>query len=234
MSKHGRKYQEALALVEKGKLYSLSEAIPLLRKTSPVKFDASCEVHMNLGVNPKHADQMVRATVALPHGTGKEVKVIAFVPDDLVKEAKSAGAVEAGNTELIEKIEKGWLDFDVAVATPDMMKSLGKIAKTLGQKGLMPNPKAGTVTPNIGTTIAEIKKGKVEFRIDKLANIHNVFGKVSFDEARLMDNIKTFVKAVSDVKPAGIKGTYIKTIILTTTMGPGIPLNVSAALSEAA
>ena len=234
MSKHGRKYQEAAALVEKGKLYSLEEAISLLRKTSPVKFDASCEVHMNLGVNPKHADQMVRATVALPHGTGKEVKVIAFVPDDLIKEAKSAGAVEAGGTELIEKIEGGWLDFDVAVATPDMMKSLGKVAKTLGQKGLMPNPKAGTVTQNIPVTVAEIKKGKVEFRVDKLANIHNVFGKVSFDEARLMDNIKTFVKAVSNVKPAGIKGTYIKTIILTTTMGPGIPLNVTAALSEAA
>jgi len=232
MPKHGKKYREAADLIEKNKRYSLSEAVALLKKTSTTKFDSSCEIHMHLGVNPKHAEQMVRSTVVLPHGIGRDVRVVAFVNDDYVKEAKSAGAVEAGSEELIEKITKGWLDFDVAVATPDMMKSLAKIAKTLGQKGLMPNPKAGTVTQEVGTTISEIKKGKVEFRTDKLANLHNSFGKVSFDEAKLLENVKTYLKAVNDVKPAGVKGNYIKSISLTTTMGPSIHVDIQAALSE--
>jgi len=232
MSKHGKKYNEVASMIEKGKLYEMSEAVALLKKTSPVNFDASCEVHMHLGVNPKHADQMIRATVVLPHGTGKEVRVAAFVPDDKIKEAKAAGATEVGNEDLIEKVSKGWLEFDVAVATPDMMRNLAKIAKTLGQKGLMPNPKAGTVTPDVGQAISEIKKGKVEFRTDKLANIHGVFGKVSFAEADLEANLKTFVKAVSDQKPASLKGTYVKSLILTTSMGPGVPLDVTKALSE--
>ncbi|MFH1720033.1 MAG: 50S ribosomal protein L1 [Patescibacteria group bacterium] len=231
MKKHGKKYREAADLIEKDRLYSLEEGIALLKKTSTTKFDSSVEVHMNLGVNPKHADQMVRATVPLPHGTGKEVRVVAFVNDDHVKEAKAAGAVEAGNEDLIEKITKGWLDFDTAVATPDMMKNLAKIAKTLGQKGLMPNPKAGTVTLEIGTAISEIKKGKVEFRTDKLANLHNIFGKVSFDEAKLVENLKTYLKAINDIKPATLKGTYIKSISLSTTMGPPVRLDVQQVLA---
>lgn len=219
-------------MIEKGKLYPLKEAVSLLKKTSPVKFDATCEVHMNLNVDPKHADQMVRATVVLPHGIGRDVRVVAFVTEDLIKEAKNAGAMEAGKDELIEKVANGWTDFDVAVATPDIMKGLAKVAKTLGQKGLMPNPKAGTVTQNVGATIAEIKKGKVEFRTDKLSNLHNIFGRVSFDDAKLEENLKTFIKAVAEARPATIKSTYIKTIIITTTMGPGIPLSVSDALTQ--
>ncbi|MFA6918252.1 MAG: 50S ribosomal protein L1, partial [Candidatus Gracilibacteria bacterium] len=185
--KHGKKYLEAAKLVEK-KAYSLDEAVALLKKTNPTKFDASVEVHFYLGVDPKQADQNIRTTVALPHGTGKDVRVVAFVGEEKIKEAKAAGAVEAGTEVLIEKIEGGWLGFDVAIATPDQMKNLGKIAKTIGQKGLMPNPKTGTVTTDVAKTIAEIKKGKVEVRVDKLSNLHNIFGKVSFTEAQLKDN----------------------------------------------
>jgi large subunit ribosomal protein L1 len=204
----------------------MDEAIPLLLQTSKTKFDGSCEVHMKLGVDPKHADQAVRGTLSLPHGTGKKVKIVAFVPDDKVKEAKDAGAVEAGNADLIEKINGGWLDFEIAVASPDMMKEIGKIAKILGQKGLMPNPKSGTVTPDVGKVISEIMKGKIEFRNDKQANLHNIFGKVSFGEDKLKENLKTYVKAIMDVKPSGVKGVYINSITLSTTMGPGIRLDV--------
>lgn len=233
MKKHGKKYREAKKLVEKAN-YSLSEAIALLKKTSPVKFDASCEVHLNLGLDPKQADQLLRGTVVLPHGTGKSVRVIAFVPEALVKQAKEAGATEAGSEELIEKINKGWLDFDTAVATPDMMKSLGKVAKTLGQKGLMPNPKAGTVTTDIKKTIGEIMKGKVEFRMDKLANVHNVFGKVSFESAQLEENLKAFLNSLLQAKPSGAKGIFIESITLATSMGPAIRLDVNGTMKSVA
>lgn len=229
--KHGKKYLEAAKLVE-NKQYSIDEAVALLKKTSPTKFDASVEVHFYLGVDPKQADQNIRTTVALPHGTGKDVKVVAFVGEEKIKEAKSAGAVEAGTEVLVEKIGGGWLGFDVAIATPDQMKSLGKIAKIIGQKGLMPNPKTGTVTTDVAKTIAEIKKGKVEVRVDKLSNLHNIFGKVSFEEAMLKDNLKAIIKAVLDSKPASSKGTYIKSITVTTTMGPGIMLDINAANAE--
>lgn len=231
--KHGKKYLEVAKNIEVGKQYSMDEAVALLKKTNPTKFDASVEVHFYLGVDPKQADQNIRTTVALPHGTGKEIRVVAFVGEEKIKEAKAAGAVEAGTEVLIEKIEGGWLEFDVAVATPDQMKNLGKIAKTIGQKGLMPNPKTGTVTTDIAKTISEIKKGKVEVRIDKLSNLHNAFGKISFEEAQLKDNLKAIVKAVLDSKPASSKGTYIKSLNVTTTMGPGIPLDVNAASVEA-
>ena len=231
--KHGKKYLEVAKNIEEGKMYSMDEAVALLKKTNPTKFDASAEVHFYLGVDPKQADQNIRTTVALPHGTGKEIRVVAFVGEEKIKEAKAAGAVEAGTEVLIEKIEGGWLEFDVAVATPDQMKNLGKIAKTIGQKGLMPNPKTGTVTTEISKTISEIKKGKVEVRVDKLSNLHNVFGKVSFDGAKLKDNLKAIVKAVLDSKPASSKGTYIKSLNVTTTMGPSIPLDVLAASVEA-
>jgi len=229
--KHGKKYLEAKKLVE-NKQYSIDEAVALLNKTNPTKFDASAEVHFYLGVDPKQADQNIRTTVALPHGTGKDVRVVAFVGEEKIKEAKAAGAVEAGTDVLIEKIEGGWIGFDVAVATPDQMKNLGKIAKTIGQKGLMPNPKTGTVTMDVAKTIAEIKKGKVEVRIDKLSNLHNIFGKLSFDEAKLKDNLKAIVKAVVENKPASSKGTYIRSITITSTMGPGIALDVNSASAE--
>ncbi|MEK7547596.1 MAG: 50S ribosomal protein L1 [Patescibacteria group bacterium] len=230
MAKHGKKYLEAKKLVEK-KLYSVDEAVVLLKKTAVTKFDASCEIHFNLGVDPKQADQNVRTSAALPHGTGKDTRVVAFVDEGNIKAAKAAGAVEAGTDDLIAKIEKGWLDFDVAIATPDQMKALSKIAKILGQKRLMPNPKAGTVSPDFAKVIGELKKGKVEIRIDKDSNLHNIFGKVSFDEAKLKDNLKALIKAVMDAKPSGSKGNYINSMSVCTTMGPGIPLEVNAAVS---
>lgn len=235
MKKHGKKYREAKKLVEKPR-YELTEAIGLLKKTSPTKFDASCEVHMKLGLDPKQADQMLRGTVVLPHGTGRAVRVIAFVPESLVKTAKEAGALEAGAEALIEKINKGWLNFDIAVAVPEMMKNLGKVAKTLGQKGLMPNPKAGTVAPGdqLAQTIADVMKGKIEFRMDKLANIHNVFGRVSFSIEQLEENIKSFLKAIASAKPSGAKGIFVHSLTLATTMGPGIPVDVAKAIAGGA
>ena len=229
--KRGKKYVAAKAMVTE-KSYGLKDAIALLKKTSTTKFDSSCEVHIRLGIDPKQTDQMVRSTVVLPHGTGKTVRVIAFVPDDKEKEAVSAGASEAGSEGLIEKILKGWLDFDVAVATPDMMKGLGKIAKTLGQKGLMPNPKAGTVTTEISKTMQEIKKGKVEFRNDKLGVIHNIFGKSSFRSDQLEENFKTLMRSIVEAKPANMKGIFIKSMAVTTTMGPGIRMDISGVLAE--
>jgi len=232
MSKQGKKYLDAKALVTK-ESYPLDEAIALLKSTSKVKFDATCEVHFKLNVDPKHADQNIRGTVSLPHGTGKEVRVIAFVDEGKVKAALAAGAVAAGTNELVEKIEKGWLDFDVAVADPSQMKDIGKIAKILGTKGLMPNPKAGTVTPDIEKAIGEIKKGKVEVRVDKLSNVHTGFGKVSFDDVKLKENLLAIMKAILEAKPASIKGIYLKGIFLASTMGPGIPMDINALVEEA-
>lgn len=231
MKKPGKKYSEAKKLVDKP-LYELSEAVSLLKKTSPTKFDASCEVHMKLGLDPKQADQLLRGTVVMPNGTGKTVRVIAFVMEANVAAAKAAGAIEAGCDELIDKIVKGWLDFDVAVATPDVMKNLGKVAKTLGQKGLMPNPKAGTVTMDVKKTLGEIMKGKVEFRMDKLANVHNIFGKVSFSEAHLEENLKTYIKSILAAKPTGAKGIFIRSITLASSMGPGIHLDVNKTIAS--
>jgi len=232
MSHQGKKYLEAKALVTK-ESYLLDEAIALLKQVSKTKFDATCEVHFRLNVDPKHADQNIRGTVSLPHGTGKEVRVIAFVDDAGVKKAKEAGAKEAGTAELIEKIEGGWLDFDVAVADPSQMKEIGKIAKILGTKGLMPSPKAGTVTPDFEKAIQDIKKGKVEFRVDKLSNVHTVFGKISFDEAKLRENLLAVAKAIIEAKPASIKGIYMKGATLNPTMGPGIALDLNALTEEA-
>jgi large subunit ribosomal protein L1 len=226
MPKKSKKYKAALEHLKEKEFYTLKEAVNLLSKTSTTKFDASCEVHMKLGIDPKQADQIVRSTVVLPHGTGKKIRIVAFVSEDKVKEALNAGAIEAGADDLIDKINGGWLDFDIAVASPDMMKSIGKIAKTLGQKGLMPNPKSGTVTQNISATISELMKGKIEFRNDKLGNLHNIFGKVSFGEEKLLENLKTYIQAVEEAKPAGVKGTYIKSVTVCTTMGPGIKIDM--------
>lgn len=225
--RRSKNYKAAKELLKDKEFYSIDEALKILLESSKTKFDGSCEVHMHLGIDPKQADQALRGTMNLPHGTGKKVRVAAFVPEDKVKECKDAGAVEAGSEDLIEKVNKGWLDFDIAVATPDMMKEIGKIAKTLGQKGLMPNPKSGTVTPEPGKVIGELMKGKIEYRNDKLANLHNIIGKVSFGEAKLKENLEAYIKTIVDVKPAGVKGTYIKSVTLASTMGPGIPVNLA-------
>lgn len=232
MAKQGKKYKKAKEMVNADKMYTLSEACELLKKTATTKFDSSCEIHIKLGVDTKQADQLVRSTVALPHGTGKEVRVIAFVSESQVKEAKEAGAVKAGLEDLIEEILKGYMDFDVAVASPEVMKNLGKVAKTLGTKGLMPNPKAGTVTPEIAKTIAELKKGRVEFRTDKQGQLHNIFGKVSFSAADLEGNLKALLKAINDTKPQGVKGNYIQGLSVATTMGPGVKVDVSSAMAS--
>jgi len=231
LKKHGKKYVEAKKLIDKD-FYKFDEAIELLKKTSTTKFDATCEVHFKLGVDPKQADQNIRTSVTLPHGTGKDVTVVAFVDEGDAKKAKDAGAVEAGTEALVAKIEKGWLDFDVAVAAPDQMKNLGKIAKILGQKRLMPSPKAGTVTPDFEKVIKELKKGKIEIRLDKDANLHLAFGRVSFDVAALSENLKTIVKTVLEIKPSSSKGSYIRSICASTTMGPGIPLDINDATAQ--
>ncbi|MCD6109750.1 50S ribosomal protein L1 [bacterium] len=232
MAKRSKNYRAAKELLENKEFFSIDEALPILLKTSKTKFDESCEIHMKLGINPKHADQLVRGTLIMPNGTGKKVNVIAIVPDEKIKEAKDAGAIEAGNTDLIDKINSGWMDFDVVVATPSIMKEVGKIAKTLGQKGLMPNPKSGTITDDVKQVIEEIIKGKIEYRNDKQGNLHNVFGKISFGEAKLKENLKSYIRAVVDAKPVGVKGVYIQSITITTTMGPGIHLNVQEATAK--
>jgi len=230
--KTGKKYLAAAAKIDRETTYPLDEAIKLVKETSYTKFDGSVEIHMNLGIDPKQADQQVRATVALPHGTGKKVKVIAFVSDDQIDTAKKAGAIEAGSEDLIAKIEKGWMDFDKAVATPNMMKEIAKIARTLGQAGKMPNPKAGTVGPNVEKMVGEIMKGQVEYRNDKQGNLHNVVGKVSFSEEQLKENLVTYLKAVQDKKPEKMKGSYINTITLTSSMGPGVRVDITGTINS--
>lgn len=226
-STRGKKYREYIKTFERRRRYPLSEGVDiLLNGKTLTKFDATAEIHMNLNIDQKQSDQIVRSTVVLPHGTGKKLRIVAFVDESKVKEAKEAGAVEAGTETLIGKIEKGWLEFDVAIATPDQMKGLGKIAKTLGQKGLMPNPKAGTVTMEITKSIKEISGGKVEFRADKLSNLHNSVGKLSFGKEKLLENLRAYIKAVQEAKPTGVKGTYINTITLASTMGPGIKIDL--------
>ncbi|MBU1131610.1 50S ribosomal protein L1 [Patescibacteria group bacterium] len=223
MSKKSKRYQEAKAKVNADQSYPLDEAIKLLKETSKVKFDASVEVHVKLGINPKKGDQIIRSAVTMPHGTGKTKKIAAFVTPAKEKEAKAAGADVVGGKELIEQIKKdGKIDFEVAVAEPAMMKDLAVIAKTLGQKGLMPNPKTGTVTPDVKKAVEELKKGKANFKNDDTANIHLMIGKVSFPEEQLKENFQTFMEALKKAKPDSVKGAYIKSITLASSMGPGI------------
>ncbi len=228
----GKKYREALGKIDANKRYSLKEAAELVKSASTSKFDGSVEIHLNLGIDTTQAEQQLRSTVSLPHGTGKTVRVIAIVGEDKVKEAKAAGAIEAGADELIEKIEKGWLDFDVAVATPDMMKNLAKVARQLGQAGLMPNPKSGTVTPDIGAKVGEVMKGQVEFRNDKLGNLHNVIGKTSFSATQIEENAAAYLKAVNEKRPTTIKGNFVNSITLAPSMGPGIKVTVNETLTS--
>ena len=222
----GKKYQESLKLIEPGKLYDPKDAMELVQKTAKAKFDESVEVHVKLGVDPRHADQQVRGVVVLPHGTGKTLRVLVFAKGEKAKEAEEAGADFVGAEELVTKIQsENWFDYDVVVATPDMMGVVGRLGKLLGPKGLMPNPKSGTVTFDITKAIAEIKAGQVEYRVDKTSIVHVAIGKVSFGTDKLADNFKTLMEAIIKSKPAAAKGTYLKSITLTSTMGPGIKVN---------
>ncbi|OIO54703.1 50S ribosomal protein L1 [Candidatus Peregrinibacteria bacterium CG1_02_54_53] len=223
--KRGKKYADRFALLTQPR-YPLAEAIELLPKLSTTSFDATAEVHVRINADTTQADQLVRTTVALPHGTGRAVRVAAFVPDDRIAEAKKAGADLAGKEDLIAKIEKGEIEFDIAVAAPEVMKELGKVAKILGQKGLMPNPKSGTVTTNIAKTIAELKKGRIECKMDKQGIIHTVFGKLSFGPEKLKENLEALLHAVKEAQPSGIKGEYIASVTIAPTMGPGIKLEL--------
>ena len=223
---HGKKYDNSLKLVEEGKLYTVAEATDLLTKVSTTKFDGTAEVHIRINADTTQADQLVRTTVTPPHGTGKKVRIAAFVADDQADAAKKAGADIAGITELLAAVEQEKIDFDIAVATPDVMKSLGKVAKILGQRGLMPNPKAGTVTPDFAKAIDELKKGRIECKMDKQGIIHTVFGKVSFGGDKLKENLEAILQAIKDEQPAGIKGEYIKSISISPSMGPGIRVQI--------
>lgn len=224
--KRGKKYIEALKLIDRTKMYEPAEAIELVKKTAKAKFDETVEVHVKLGVDSRHADQQVRGTVVLPYGTGKKVKVLVFAKGDKAKEAEKAGADYVGAEELVAKIQnENWLDFDVVVATPDMMPVVSRLGKILGPKGLMPNPKTGTVTMDIEKAIKDIKAGKIEYRVDKTNIIHCPIGKVSFDDFKLKENFKTLMEAIIKAKPATVKGQYLKSVTIASTMGPGIKIN---------
>ena len=224
--KKGKRYLEATKLVEKSKLYDLDEAVSILKKTASAKFDETIEAHLKLGVDGRHADQQVRGAVVLPHGTGKTVKVLVFAKGEKVDQALAAGADYAGGEELVPKIQnEGWLDFDVVIATPDMMATVGRLGRVLGPKGLMPNPKAGTVTMDIEKAIADVKAGKIEYRLDKANIIHVPVGKASFEAEKIADNYKALMYAIVKAKPASAKGTYLKSVTISSTMGPGIRLN---------
>ena len=226
--KKGKRYVESAKLVDRTNLYDVEEAVSIIKKTANAKFDETIEAHFRLGVDGRHADQQVRGAVVLPHGTGKTVKVLVFAKGNKVDEALAAGADYAGGDELVPKIQnEGWLDFDVVVATPDMMGVVGRLGRVLGPKGLMPNPKAGTVTMDVTKAINDIKAGKIEYRLDKSNIIHVPIGKASFTEEQLTDNFQTLIDAVVKAKPAAAKGQYIKSLVVASTMGPGVKLNVT-------
>lgn len=228
MAKRGKRYLESIKKIDRTARYDLDAGIKLLKETKQAKFDESVDVAIRLGVNPKHADQMVRGTVVLPHGLGKPVKVLVFAKGEKEKEAKEAGADYVGAEDLVEKISSGWTDFDKAIATPDMMGMVGKLGKILGPRGLMPNPKVGTVTFDVAKAVKELKAGKVEFRVDKTGIVHTAVGKISFEEEKLKENILALMDVIIRSKPPSSKGTYLKSIAISTTMGPGIKLDPNA------
>jgi len=234
MGRRGKKYLEALKLVDKNKMYSLEEAIETLKKMEDVlqrKFDETVELIFKLGVDPRYADQMVRGSVVLPHGLGKELKVLVITQGEKVKEAEEAGADYVGGEDLINKILKeNWLDFDVVIATPDMMPKVAKLGRILGPRGLMPNPKVGTVTQNVGKAVEEAKKGRVEFKVDKTGNLHIPIGKISFDNQKLAENALEVIETVQKLRPSGLKGQYIKNAVLKTTMSPSVRLDIASIL----
>ena len=224
--KHGKKYIEAAKNIERGNLYGKEEGIALVKKTAVAKFDETIEAHIRTGCDGRHADQQIRGAVVLPHGTGKKVRILVFAKDAKAEEAKAAGADFVGGDELIPKIQnENWFEFDVVVATPDMMGVVGRLGRVLGPKGLMPNPKAGTVTMDVTKAIQDIKAGKIEYRLDKTNIIHVPVGKASFTEEQLADNFQTLIDAINKAKPAALKGQYLKTVTLTSTMGPGVKIN---------
>ncbi len=227
-----RRFTEVAKLVQLGVEYSLDDAVALLKKTATAKFNESVEVAIRLGVDPRHADQVVRGTVALPHGTGKVVRVLVICKTAKENEAREAGADFVGFDEYLKKINEGWFDFDVMIATPDVMADLGKLGKILGPRGLMPNPKSGTVTFDVGQAVREVKAGKIEFRVDKSGILHVNIGKASFSEKQLSENIRSFIDMVMRLKPASSKGQYFRSVTISSTMGPGIPLDYNAAMNE--
>ena len=233
MTQHGRKYLEAAKLVEADRRYDIGEASELLPKLSISKFDGTVEAHLRLGVDPRHADQLVRGTVVLPHGTGKTSRVIVFAQGEKAQEALRAGADEVGGDDLVKRIDDGWFEFDVAIATPDMMGTVGRLGKKLGPRGLMPNPKSGTVTFDIERAVSEIKSGRIEFKVDRAGIVHVPVGRASFTPEQLAANVATLVDAVNRAKPSGAKGTYMRTLTLAPTMGPGVRIDIPPALAAA-
>jgi large subunit ribosomal protein L1 len=227
MPKHGKKYRESSSKIESARRYDFTEAIDAAISSSYAKFDETVDVAVRLGVDPRHADQMVRGTVVLPNGLGKEVKVLVFAKGEKETEAKEAGAEFVGNEDLVEKIKEGWFGFDKAIATPDMMGTVGKIGRLLGPRGLMPNAKTGTVTFDVAKTVQELKAGKIEFRVEKAGIVHAPMGKVSFGSQRLIENITAFIETIMKLKPSSSKGTYLKGIAVSTTMGPGIKIDTA-------
>lgn len=235
MAKHGKKYEEASKLVDQAKAYSPEEAIVLAKEASYAKFDETVELHLKMGVNPRSADQQVRGVIQLPNGLGKEIRILAFTQGEGLKLAQEAGADYAGGDELIKQIEGGWLEFDVSIATPDMMSKVAKLGRILGRRGLMPNPKSGTVVPpqDLARVVNEARKGRAEFRLDRTAIIHLPIGKASFDKDKLLENLAAAVEAIVRAKPSGAKGQYIRSASLSTSMGPGFKLDVSSVLAAA-
>jgi large subunit ribosomal protein L1 len=229
MKRHGKRYITAAKLIEPRRVYAPEEAVRLVKATATAKFDETVEAHIRLGVDPKQADQQVRGTVVLPHGTGKSVRVLVFAKGERAKEAEAAGADIVGAEDLVEKIQGGWLEFDVAVATPDVMSLVGRLGRVLGPRGLMPNPKAGTVTFDLARAVREIKAGKIEFRLDKTGIIHVPIGKARFSEAQLLENLSVLLEAIVRARPAAAKGQYIRSLTLTATMGPGVRVDPARA-----
>ncbi len=227
MAKAGKKYSEAMKQYDRGQVYDVTEAIAIVKKMASAKFDETVDVVFRLGVDPRKADQQLRGAVVLPHGTGKTKRVLVFAKGEKVKEAETAGADYVGDEDLVNKIQQGWFEFDVVVATPDMMATVGKLGRVLGPKGLMPNPKTGTVTFDIERAVEEIKAGKIEYRTDKAGNIHVPIGKVSFDDDKLLENFETILDTLTKAKPASAKGQYYRNVVVSSTMGPGVKVNVS-------
>lgn len=230
--KRSKRYQQIVSKLEKGKEYLLDEAVALLKEFATTKFDQSIEVAVRLGVDPRHADQMVRGTVTLPNGTGKTARVLVLTKGSKEKEAQDAGADFVGLDEYVEKLQQGWLDCDVIIATPDVMSIVGKLGKVLGPKGMMPNPKSGTVSFEVGQAVKEVKAGKIDFRVDRNGNLHAAVGKTSFDISKIKENVKAFLETVLRLKPTTAKGQYLRSVTLSTTMGPGVKLDRAALLDE--
>jgi large subunit ribosomal protein L1 len=233
MTRRGRKYVEASKLIEADRRYEIAEAAELLPQLSISKFDGTVEAHLRLGVDPRHADQLVRGTVVLPHGTGKTTRVIVFAQGEKAQEALRAGADEVGGDDLVKRIDDGWFDFDIAIATPDMMGTVGRLGKKLGPRGLMPNPKSGTVTFDIERAVGEVKSGRIEFKVDRAGIVHVPVGRASFTPEQLAANVATLVDAINRAKPSGAKGTYMRTLTLAPTMGPGVRVDIGSALAAA-